>query len=650
MKKTIFTLLMAFTLLFVAKATTTLDTFVLDDFENGQVNFTTTVNVNPSASMDIAVVDNPVKDAVNSSNKVWEWKRYDTGDNQGWAGFWATLTEEIPTGYHRIEIKYLRKNATSQLRIKCAGAISKEFNPTNQATKTDEWETIVFDIYANGIKNITTLSLFPDYYTPVDVNAIAYIDDITIVYDESIVPPTPPTKLTLFDNSASDLFRDQSWMNTTAPSTVTGVLWSDPTQPGDKLPVVTSPVKAGANALKLEWNSATGGNWEALVAGLEWAAFDVSTMTHLRFWVNSPVDLVKTALPKIYLQSHSGTPNITGNVELGNYVSNLTANTWTQVIVPLADFWAADPTFTAKDVIKGLFFSQNAADNAAHILYLDEITFNLSTVVPGEVTTLIDFGSNSAALMSTDNWNNVTDNQAANVALIDNQGDATGATLLVTDPFYNGYNTSGASLTTGDAAIFPSTATSDNFFGNGGVFGTTVANPEGIFTISGLDATKYYSFTIFASRANVTNIRDAQYTITGAGAGKSAVLNASNNESEVVKIMNIMPTSAGVITFKTEAGPNNTSAEKFYFLGAVKMTETGNSTSVINPSAEKALNGYYQNGVLRIDDYTGIVKVYNVAGKLISEGQSVFGYMSVKLEKGIYIANTSLGNIKLIAK
>ncbi len=74
-------------------------TFVLDDFENGQVNFTEVVNVNPPAHMDIAVVDNPVKDAVNSSNKVWEWKRYDAeADNKIWAGFYSVLKNEIPSG------------------------------------------------------------------------------------------------------------------------------------------------------------------------------------------------------------------------------------------------------------------------------------------------------------------------------------------------------------------------------------------------------------------------------------------------------------------------------------------------------------------------------------------------------------------------
>jgi hypothetical protein len=354
---------------------------ILDDFESGAVTFTTEVHVNPPAHFDQAVMDNPVKAGINTSNKVWEWKRYDAGtDNKSWAGFWAILINEIPSGYNRIEVKYLRKNATSQLRIKCEGAITKEFNAVTPASKTNEWETMVFDLTANGIKNIKVLSLFPDYYEPVDPTSITYIDDIVVVLDETIVPPPPPTSLVLFSNSASDRFYDQSWVNQTAPSTVAAEKF-DPlsTDPAEKMPVVTTPVKAGANALKLQWKSVTGGDWKAMTASIGWLAFDLRTMTNLKFWVNSPVDLAKTTLPLVYLEAASaptGTPNITGKLPLANYLPNgLTANTWTEVTIPLADLWAADPAFVAKDLIKDVFFAQNAADNVQHTLYLDEFTF-----------------------------------------------------------------------------------------------------------------------------------------------------------------------------------------------------------------------------------------------------------------------------------
>jgi hypothetical protein len=236
---------------------------------------------------------------------------------------------------------------------------------------------MVFDLTANGIKNIKVLAMFPDFYEPIDVAAISYIDDITVIFDETVVPPPPPTSLTLFDNSASDRFHDQSWVNQTVPSTVVTEHWEAAGRTdGDKLPVVTTPVKAGTNALKLQWKSTESGAWMSLVASVGWKSFDLTTMKQLKFWVYSPVALAKTALPRFFFESHSGTPNKSGKLPLANYLTNgLVANTWTEVIIPLADVWAADLTYVAKDVVKGVFFEQNTADNVSHTLYLDEFTF-----------------------------------------------------------------------------------------------------------------------------------------------------------------------------------------------------------------------------------------------------------------------------------
>jgi hypothetical protein len=76
-----------------------------------------------------------------------------------------------------------------------------------------------------------------------------------------------------------------------------------------KLPAVTEPVKAGANAIKMQWKSAEGGSWMALVASVGWKMFDLTKMDTLKFWVNSPVALTKAALPKFFFESGSGNPN-----------------------------------------------------------------------------------------------------------------------------------------------------------------------------------------------------------------------------------------------------------------------------------------------------------------------------------------------------
>lgn len=355
---------------------------LLDDFESGVVSFTDEVKGNPPAHFDYAVVDNPYKTGINTSNKVWEWKRFDAEtENKIWAGFYATLKNEIPSGYHRIEVKYLRKNNTSQLKIKCEdGPLKFEIAANTPASKTNEWETMVFDLTKAGVKKIKVFGMFPDFYEPIDPTAITYIDDIQVIYDPEVIIPTPTT-LILFDNSVDDRFYDQSWVNQTAPSTVAAENL-DPlaTTPGEKLPVVTSPVKAGTNALKLQWKSVGGGDWKAMTASIGWKVFDLTTMKELRFWVYSPVALAATALPMVYLEAHSGTPNTTGKLPLANYLPNgLTAETWTEVVIPLADLWATDATFVDKDIVKDVFFSQNATDNVEHTLYLDEFKFESGT-------------------------------------------------------------------------------------------------------------------------------------------------------------------------------------------------------------------------------------------------------------------------------
>jgi len=180
-----------------------------------------------------------------------------------------------------------------------------------------------------------------------------------------------------FDNSADNRFHDQSWSTKTAPSTLVQEHWEGAGLPdGDKLPVVTSPVKSGPNALKMQWKSAEGGSWMAMVASVGWKSFDLTDMKTLKFWINSPVDLAKTALPKFFLESHSGNPNKSGKLLLADYVdADLVADTWTEVNISLADVWAADETFTAKDVVKGIFFEQNTADNVEHTLYMDDFIF-----------------------------------------------------------------------------------------------------------------------------------------------------------------------------------------------------------------------------------------------------------------------------------
>ncbi|MGC3977486.1 MAG: GDSL-type esterase/lipase family protein [Paludibacteraceae bacterium] len=247
----------------------------------------------------------------------------------------------------------------------------------------------------------------------------------------------------------------------------------------------------------------------------------------------------------------------------------------------------------------------------------------------------IDFGS--TALLSGAGWNDITDTQTANVTLNDKSDVSTGITLKITDPFYNGYNTAGSAVTSDAAADIVTTASQDNFFGHTLAWGATAANPLGEIELSGLNPNKYYTFTIFGSRANSTDIRETLYTAVGLNSTKTATLDCSNNTSKVAELKSISPNSQGKIIIKVEAGPNNNNETKFFYIGAMKISISDVPSGVIALSVDKTAV-YYKNGVLNIGDITGKVSVFDTTGKKVGEGQSVFGNFKINLSKGIYIA------------
>ena len=614
-------------------------TYVLDDFENGLVNFTEVVNVNPAAHFDIAVVDNPVKAGINTSNKVWEWKRFDAeAENKVWAGFYATLKNEIPKGYHRIEIKYLRTNATSQIKIKPEGAVSKEIAALTPASKTNEWETMVFDIYANGILNIRTFGFFPDFYEPVDPTAKVYVDDIKIVFDASIVPPVVPTLLTIFDNSANDRFHDQSWSFKNAPSTLVQENWEGPNMAnGDKLPCVTSPVKSATNALKLQWKSVTGGDWAALTAAVGWTSFDASTMTHLKLWVNSPVTLTKAAMPKLHLEAHSGNPNATGKVELGNYLTeDLAANTWTQIVVPLADIWATNSLFTSKNVIKGVFFSQNAADDIEHTMFIDVITLE-------KVTSL--FTNSASDRFHDQSWSfknaPSTLTQVHWDATSTEPGDKLPCVTAPVKSATNAIKLQWNSATGGDwAALVAGLSwavydlaemTHVNLWVNSPANLAKTALPKVHFeahsgnpNTTGKIELGNYTNDLVANKWTEISIPLADFWAA----------KAEFTAKDVVKGLFFSQNAADAV-------------EHTLYIDEISFAKVVN-TGFSNPTMQSNIAAYYANGEIRIANYTGNVRVMDLAGKEVATKIATNGKVNLTLNKGIYIVNTSIGNAKLM--
>jgi len=245
----------------------------------------------------------------------------------------------------------------------------------------------------------------------------------------------------------------------------------------------------------------------------------------------------------------------------------------------------------------------------------------VSTMAYSQQTVFIDFGSSATETMG--NYNNATDVSSSGTPITDLINDTGAATGFGYD-LYDGFidrNTTGSMAPTGDAAEFDAEATRDSFFGSIGHGG--VNDPNGGFTLTGLDDTKYYSFEVFAARLGVGDVREALYTVTGSTTA-TGTLNSSNNEMNTLMINDVQPTG-GQITFDATHGAGNTNGAKYFYLGAVKIQETitplavddfilDNGGLTVHPNpVEDVLNINY---VLKNASKTSIT-IYDVNGRLV---------------------------------
>lgn len=185
-------------------------------------------------------------------------------------------------------------------------------------------------------------------------------------------------------------------------------------------------------------------------------------------------------------------------------------------------------------------------------------------------TLLFDFGHTN--VQTSPGWNNVVPATTTLFATFDSTNTLTSIGFEITDTFFQTGEPSqlGSEAPAGDAAGYPVSATDDYFFGHTTPFAGADANPLGQFKLFNLDPTKTYNFTFFASRTGVTDIRDAGYAVTGGNSG-SGVLNASNNNTEVLKIDGIVPDVNDEIFVDVTPGPNNNNVNGFYYINLMQV-------------------------------------------------------------------------------
>lgn len=82
-------------------------------------------------------------------------------------------------------------------------------------------------------------------------------------------------------------------------------------------------------------------------------------------------------------------------------------------------------------------------------------------------------------------------------------------------------------------------------------------------------------------------------------------------------------------------------------MGAIRISKSTYPSNLKAIGDGKDMQFFYNNGVVQINQYTGPVQVFNLNGKTIAAGQSLFGLYPISLQKGVYVLSTLQGNGKI---
>ncbi len=173
-----------------------------------------------------------------------------------------------------------------------------------------------------------------------------------------------------FDNSASSDFDPYSHGTISSPSTLKLV--------DGKVPLETTEFVSGPNALELSWTSAPNGGWDAQLNTIRWRNADLAWQGNtLSFWVWSGQTLKAASLPRLAVSDADGGHTVA--VGLRAYTGDVPAHRWTRINVPMAGLQSDSLHPFNPSRLESIVFSQDAADNRPHTLFVDEIRIGDAT-------------------------------------------------------------------------------------------------------------------------------------------------------------------------------------------------------------------------------------------------------------------------------
>jgi hypothetical protein len=176
-----------------------------------------------------------------------------------------------------------------------------------------------------------------------------------------------------FDNSQQREQYFQSSAAQTEPSQLKSAGW--------RLPVESTIFRTPPNAIRIEWQSAPGGSWDAQIQFVSFPnRFPDFVGGTLFFWVYSPEPIAAADLPGVVLSDARGGLQVatmpgsfTVEEPLANYTGDLPAGKWVPVRIPFAKLRSASVYQFRPERLQSVIFHQRRADGKKHVLIVDDI-------------------------------------------------------------------------------------------------------------------------------------------------------------------------------------------------------------------------------------------------------------------------------------
>ncbi len=152
-------------------------------------------------------------------------------------------------------------------------------------------------------------------------------------------------------------------------------------QQGGRLPVDATIFRTPPNAIRMQWQSAPSGGWNAQISILDFRNRRPGLDGHyLYFSIYTPQPIAAADMPQMVLSTSSEglqvaefPASFSAPIDLGKYTGDVPAARWIEVRIPLADIQSASIYTFRPENLQSIVFHQHRADNVPHTLILDEI-------------------------------------------------------------------------------------------------------------------------------------------------------------------------------------------------------------------------------------------------------------------------------------